>query len=273
MDEFQKANRLNWDDRAALHSTDTTGSYNIATVLTGGSSLHPLEASEIGDLSGKDVVHLQSHIGLDTISLKHLGAKSVTGLDFSPKSIVAARDFAQRAGTNVRFVEASVYDAVEAVGETYDLVFVSWGAINWLDDIFRWGRVVAALLRPGGRLYLLDGHPHLYQFELREGRLDLTYDWRTPSETPLISDEAMTYTGDERPLVHTRCYEWFHPLSDIVNALVRAGLAIDFLNEHEIITWKATPDMVYIGDDQFVLAPHHPRVPLSFSIGASKPVK
>ena len=104
MDEYASANRLNWDNRAELHASDTTGSYRIAKVLAGGSSLHALEASEIGDVSGKDIVHLQCHIGLDTISLKHLGAKSVTGLDFSPKAIAAARDFAERAGAEVRFV-------------------------------------------------------------------------------------------------------------------------------------------------------------------------
>ena len=78
MDEFAAANRLNWDDRAELHASDRTGTYSIEKVLSGGSSLHLLETSEIGDLSGKDIVHLQCHIGLDTISLKHLGANSVT---------------------------------------------------------------------------------------------------------------------------------------------------------------------------------------------------
>ena len=103
MDEYAKANRLNWDNRAELHSTDTTGSYRIAKVLAGGSSLHALEAGEIGDMSGKDIVHLQCHIGLDTISLKHLGAKSATGLDFSPKAIGAARDFAKRGRSGCAF--------------------------------------------------------------------------------------------------------------------------------------------------------------------------
>ena len=270
MDEFIKANRLNWDSRAELHSTDTTGTYRIAKVLGGGSSLHAIEASEIGDLSGKDVIHLQCHIGLDTISLKHLGARSATGLDFSPKAIEAARAFAEKAGTDVRFVEASVYDAVEALGQSYDMVFVTWGAINWLDDIFRWAKVVATLLRPGGKLYLLEGHPTMNQFEARDGRLDLEFGWRTPMAEPLVWDDAQTYTGDERTVSHTRCYEWIHPLSDIVNALIRAGLAIDFLNEHDIVVWKAFPFVVDIGEGQFSLPDGMANIPMSFSIGATK---
>ena len=263
-------NRLNWDNRAALHSTDTTGTYRIAEVLGGGSSLHALEAFEIGDITGKDIVHLQCHIGLDTLSLKHLGAASVTGLDFSPTAIAAARGFAERAGTPARFVEASVYDAVEALGETYDMAFVTWGAINWLPDIVAWARVVANLLRPGGKLYLLEGHPMMNQLEAREGRLDIDFDWRTPLAEPLVFDDPQTYTGDARQLSHARCYEWIHPLSDIVNAVLSAGLSIDFLNEHEIVVWKPFPFMVETSGDQFELPQGMPRIPLSFSIGATK---
>jgi len=270
MDEYSQANLRNWNNRAELHSTDTTGSYRIAEVLAGGSSLHALEASEIGDIGGKDIVHLQCHIGLDTLSLRHMGAASVTGLDFSARAIAAARDFAARAGTEARFVEASVYDAPEVLGRTYDMVFVTWGAINWLDDIFRWARVVAALLRPGGRLYLLEGHPQMNQFEARNGRLELDYDWRTPKDTPLTWDDSQTYTGDTRQLTHTRHYEWIHPLSDIVNALIKAGLRIDFLNEHEIVVWRAFPDLVELGGDRFALPESRPKIPLSFSIGATK---
>lgn len=270
MNAYADANRLNWNNRAELHSTDTTGSYRIAAVLGGGSSLHALEASEIGDLAGKDVVHLQCHIGLDTISLKHLGAKSVTGLDFSPKAITAARDFAAKAAADVKFVEASVFDAVDALGATYDFVFVTWGAINWLDDIFRWARIVSALLRPNGRLYLLEGHPSMNQFEARDGKLELWFDWKTPQDTPLVFDEAATYTGDARPLTHTRNYEWIHPISDVVNALIQAGLRIDFLNEHDVIVWKPFPFVVETGEDQFELPDGMPKIPMSYSIGATK---
>jgi SAM-dependent methyltransferase len=270
MDDYAKANRLNWDNRAELHSTDTTGSYRIAKVLAGESSLHALEAGELGDISGKDIVHLQCHIGLDTISLKHLGAKSTTGLDFSPKAIEAARDFARRAGTDVRFVEASVYDAVEALGQTYDVVFVSWGAINWLDDIFRWATVVAALLRPGGKLYLIEGHPTMCQFDCMGERLVLELGWRTPMAEPLVWDDPQTYTGDTRPLTHVRHYEWIHPLSDIVNALIFAGFSIDFLNEHDIVVWKAFPFLVETGEDQFSLPDDQVKIPMSFSVGATK---
>ncbi|MEF2074122.1 class I SAM-dependent methyltransferase [Consotaella aegiceratis] len=269
---FTAANRANWDERADLHATDTTGSYRIAQVLAGGSSLHEIEVSEIGDVTGLDIVHLQCHIGLDTLSLKHLGARSVTGLDFSPRALAAARDFAAGAGTEARFVEASLYDAPMALGATYDLAFVTWGAICWLPDLARWAEVIAAVLRPGGRLYLLEGHPEMNQMEWRDGRFHVAYDWMSPAGGPQAWDEATTYTGDERKLVNTRCYEWFHPVGQIVTAVLDAGLRLDFLHEHDRIAWRAFPDMVEVGEDLFAMPEGTTKIPMALSLGATKPV-
>ena len=272
MQTFFDANRANWDERAELHSTDTTGSYRISKVLAGGSSLHAIEAEEIGDIADKDVVHLQCHIGLDTLSLKHLGAKSVAGLDFSPKAIAAARDFAAKVGTEARFVEASIYDAPEALGETYDLAFVTWGAINWLPDIAAWAKVVAKVLRPGGRLYLLEGHPVMNQMEWEDGRFVATFDRATPADRPLVFDQDETYTGDARRLANTRNYEWLHPVADVVSAVIAAGLRLDFLHEHDRLAWRAFPNLVEAGEDLFELPEGVVRIPLAFSLGATKPV-
>ena len=184
MDEFLAANRLNWDDRAALHSTDPTGMYGIARVIAGGDCLHAIEAAEIGEVAGKRLVHLQCHIGTDTISLAHRGA-TVTGLDFSTVALDAARSLAQRAGRDVRFVHSNIYEAPVALGETYEVAFVTWGAINWLPEILRWAKVVADVLEPGGFLYLAESHPNTLCLEEVEGRLEPRYGWRTPHERPL----------------------------------------------------------------------------------------
>nr|WP_280949381.1 methyltransferase [Consotaella salsifontis] len=224
----------------------------------------------MGDLAGKDIVHLQCHIGLDTLSLKHLGARSVTGLDFSPKAIAAAQDFAARAGTEARFVEASLYDAPEALGATYDMALVTWGAIGWLPDIDRWAKVVSAVLRPGGRLYLLEGHPVMNQMEWENGRLYAAFDRETPAAQPLVFDETSTYTGDERQLQNTRNYEWLHPVSRVVTAVLEAGMRLDFLHEHDRIAWRAFPEMEEVGVDLFRLKEGTAKIPMAYSLGATK---
>lgn len=276
MDEHRRANLANWDERAAIHATDRTGGYRIDQVVAGRSCLHAIEREALGEVSGLRVAHLQCHIGLDTISLAHLGARPV-GLDFSAVAVAAARDFAARAGrADVGFVESDVYRAREALDGDFDLVFVTWGAINWLPDIAGWARVVASLLAPGGRLFLAESHPVALCLEERDGRIEAAYDWRTPLDRPLVFADETTYTGDERRIVNIRTYEWIHPLSDIVGAVTGAGLAVTSLTEHEELPYRLFPSMVPVPDDGaggstlYRLPEGRPRLPLSFTLSAAK---
>lgn len=271
LDPFAEANLKNWDSRAELHASDRGGFYSIEKVLSGGSSLHTIEDAEIGDIAGRRLIHLQCHIGLDTITLAHRGAIA-TGLDFSPKAVAAARDFAAQAGRSVRFVESDVYAAPAVLGERYEVAYVTWGALPWLPDIARWAQVVADLLEPGGYLYLAETHPCASALEEIEGRLVPHYDWRTRPDQPIVTDDATTYTGDARPLEHTRNYNWIHPLSDIVSALAAAGLRIDWLHEHQRLPYKLFPMMEPAPERGLYRLPDRiPAFPLSFSLKASKP--
>jgi SAM-dependent methyltransferase len=270
LDERIAANRLNWDDRAKLHATDLTGSYRIAEVLAGGDVLHAIEAAEIGAVSGKRLVHLQCHIGLDTISLAGRGAIA-TGVDFSAEAIAAARDFASQAKRDVRFVHSNIYDAPAALGATYEIAYATWGTICWLPDIVRWARVVADVLEPGGFLYFCDTHPAAACLEEIDGKLVPHYAWRTALDAPITMDVPTTYTGDARPIEHTRTYEWIHPLSDVLSALIDAGITIDWLHEHEYLPYRLFPMMVPADSKGLSRLPDgQSPVPLAFSLKASK---
>jgi SAM-dependent methyltransferase len=270
MDDLIAANRLNWEDRAKLHATDATGSYRIADVLAGGDALHKIEADEIGDVAGRRLIHLQCHIGLDTISLAHRGAIA-TGLDFSEEAITSARDFSTRAGRNVRFVQSDVYEAPAALSATYEIAYVTWGTICWLPDIRRWARVVADVLEPGGFLYFCDTHPAAACLEQIDGKLVPHYAWRTALDAPIVLDDQGTYTGDARKVAHTRTYEWIHPLSDILTALINAGLTIEWLHEHEYLPSRLFPMMVPAeSKGLFRLPDGQSRLALSFSLRARR---
>jgi len=133
--------------------------YDLAGLAADSNRLSPVVTYDqpwLGDLTGLDVVHLQCHIGADTISLARLGAR-VTGVDFSPSALQVARDLATAAGVEVRFVESELYATPEVLPEQFDLVYTGVGALIWLPDIAHWARVVAALLRPGGRLFVIRG--------------------------------------------------------------------------------------------------------------------
>jgi hypothetical protein len=148
---------------------------------------------------------------------------------------------------------------------------VSWGSLNWLPDIKRWGEVVAALLVPSGYLYLVEQHPYVAVLKEINGYLTPYYSWRTPPDNPVVTDMPTAYNGDPTKLVHTRLSEWDHPLSDVIGALMAAGLRLDFFREHELLPWRHFSMMVPVTDRLFRLPSGEVPMPLSYSLKASKP--
>ncbi len=262
-------NRANWDERAAIHVRNTTGFYGIDRFKSGGCTLHTIELEEVGPVAGKRLLHLQCHFGLDTLSWARRGAV-VTGLDFSEPAIAAARDLARETGIDARFAAADVYRAREVVEGDFDVVFTSWGALCWLPDMDRWAKVAANCLAPGGLLYVADGHPAMMQCEQEDDRLVQRYEWRTSIDRPQVFVDATTYTGDPTPLKAGKTFEWFHPPARVAQAMIDAGLRIDLIREHEILPWPAFPLMVDAGNGFWRLPDGHPKLPLAYSIRATK---
>jgi SAM-dependent methyltransferase len=263
-------NRSAWDERAVIHMHDTTGFYAIGRFCAGEDILLDIVSNEIGDVGNKRIAHLQCHIGLEALCLARRGAV-VSGLDFSPQSIAAARTLAAKSGLTATFVCGDVYDAPRLFNEIFDVVFVSWGSLNWLPEIAQWGEVVNALLRPGGYLYLIEQHPFIAAMkEETPGNIVPFFDWRTPPDRPIVTDLPMSYNNDPSRLRHSRLHEWNHPLSDIIGALKNAGLRLEFLHEHEVIPWRRFSTMVPVSDRFYALPAAAARMPLSFSLKASK---
>jgi SAM-dependent methyltransferase len=262
-------NRRNWDERAIIHARDTTGFYGLDRVRSGDDGLHPIEAAELGDITLKRVLHLQCHIGTDTLRLVRRGAIA-TGLDFSAEAIRAATRLADEAGLKADFVQGRVDEAPCLAPGPFDLVYVTWGTICWLPDLTVWARVIATVLAPGGELYFADAHPGFMLMEERDGKLEPTYDFETPVDRPLAFKSETTYTGDPTVMTHQTTREWIHPLSAILGALIEAGLTIKMFHEHEVLPWRAVKIMVPAPDGLWRLPDGLPRLPLSFSLRARK---
>ncbi len=264
-EEWFEANRANWDERVPIHVSGDF--YDVAGFEAGEERLRPFELAEVGDVAGKDLVHLQCHFGLDTLSWARHGAR-VTGLDFSAPAIEAARELASRLGLDAGFVRANVYDAVRALdGRAFDVVYTGFGALNWLPDIERWAGVVAALLGPGGFLYLAEFHPFAHVF----GDEDLTVEHDYFHDEPQVWDEPGTYADPEAETVHNRTYEWNHPLGDVVGAIVGAGLTVELLSEHDHTLFPRWPFLRRSPSGAYLLPEGTPRLPLMYSLRARKP--
>lgn len=223
------------------------------------------DAPYLGDLSGLDVVHVQCHIGTDTISLARLGGR-VTGVDFSPSALAAGLDLAAAAGVDIRFVESELYAIPDALGAEFDLVYTGVGALNWLPDIAGWARVVAGLLRAGGRLYIRDAHPMLMTLddERADDRLVVALPYFEGA--PNRWDTPTTYV-DKLPIAETITYEWNHGLGEIVQAVIDAGLQVTAVREHAYCEWQALPALVE-ADGVWVLPEGRDRLPLMFTLEA-----
>ena len=272
-DQFYEDNQANWDDRARVHVGSQM--YRVDQYATDPSAISHMvieDVGRIGPVDGLSIAHLQCHIGTDTISFERLGAGSIVGLDFSPVAIASARDLADRANVSMRFVEASVYDAVNAIGHTVDLVYTSIGTICWLHDLDAWAAAIAGLLEPGGRFYIRDVHPFLAIFEEVDGKFVPTYDYWHDAEKPLTWDEDVTYSDNPGgvEITNTTHHEWSHSLPAIVNALVGAGMRIDQMDEHRDIPWPFSPSCEKVGESWYLPEPLRSQVPTMFSLHASK---
>jgi SAM-dependent methyltransferase len=272
MDHFRDTNLECWEERAAAHAASPD--YDVDLLATDPDFLSEVvrfDLPRLGAIAGLDVVHLQCHIGTDTVSLAKLGA-SVTGLDFSPSALTQARQLAARAGVDVRFVQSELYGAPAALGATYDLVYTGVGALSWLPDIAGGAEVVAGVLRPGGRLHLREGHPVLWSIAERhpDGLLSIEYPYFEVAQ-PFMSDEPGTYVATDREFVHNRTYEWNHGLGQIVTALLDAGLSLTMLVEHDSVPWDALPGMMeHLGQGEFRLQDRPERLPHSYTLQAVK---
>jgi 2-polyprenyl-3-methyl-5-hydroxy-6-metoxy-1,4-benzoquinol methylase len=264
-----ETNRRNWDERVAIHARDTTGDYMLDRFRAGEDALHSIEAAELGDISGKRVLHLQCHIGRDTLCLARRGA-TVTGLDFSAPALDVARRLSEETGLKADFVEGTVDQAPELTPGPFDLVFTTWGTICWLPDVKQWANIISSVLAPGGELYFADAHPGFMVLEEVDGRLVPTYDFQTPADRPLSFTNATTYTGDPTIMSNQATREWKHSLSAVLGGLVDAGLTITMFREHEVLPWQGLPCLVRASDRMWRLADGVPRIPLSYSVRARK---
>src|SRR3954454_24613687 len=269
MTDYLDINRRNWDERVAIHARDSTGDYMLDRFRAGEDALHTIEAAELGDISGKRVLHLQCHIGRDTLCLVRRGAIA-TGLDFSSAALDVARRLSDETGLKADFVQGTVDQAPDLTPGPFDLVFTTWGTICWLPDMAIWAKVIASVLAPGGEIYFADAHPAFNVLEDRAGKLVPSYDFQTPAESPLQFANETTYTGDATVLSHQSTREWIHSLSAVIGGLIHAGLTITMFHEHEVLPWRGLPILVPASNRMWCLPERYPRIPLSYSLRAKK---
>ncbi len=264
--QYFDANRDSWNKRTQVHQNsafyglEQWKSDPLATSLT------PIELGEIGDVTGKSILHLQCHFGQDTLSLARMGA-TVTGCDLSDEAIRAAQSIAVETGfPEARFVCCNVYDLPDHLEGQFDMVFTSYGTIGWLPDLRPWAKVVAHFLKPGGQFYIADFHPVLWMMDDDMTRLQYPYHNAGVIET----EQKGTYADREADIV-SKEYGWNHSFSELLNSLLEQGLQLSFFNEYNYSPYDCFAKTVKGEDGFYRIQGLENVLPMVYSLKMVKP--
>lgn len=193
--------------------------------------LNPIVSEELGDITGKKILHLQCNTGADSIHMARMGA-IVTGVDFASENIAYAQKLSAEFGiTNTTFIASDVLKLMDIHDEQYDIVLTTDGVLGWLPDLNQWGRVVAHFLKKEGFFYLHDSHPFMLifdEYELSKGNLVPKYPYFDTNAE--LSNEIGGYASDVK---ESENYFWGHALSTILNGLIQANLALTYFKEYD----------------------------------------
>lgn len=254
--DYIKTNKESWNKRTEVHIESKF--YDVKGFIAGKNVLSDIELYELGDVQGKTLLHLQCHFGLDTLSWARLGAQ-VTGVDLSDTAIEKANSIKQEVGLEAEFICSDVYSFGEISQKQYDIVFTSYGALCWLPDLDKWANTVFRSVKKGGIFYIAEFHP---VYDLISG-----YSYFSQSE-PDIEEEG-TYTENDSGEIST-VVTWAHPLSEVVNALIKVGMTISHLNEYPYSPHNCFENMQEREKGKFTITHEGQDIPLIYTIKGTK---
>ena len=266
MDEYLQANQHLWDHWTDEH--EKSAFYDLAGFRAGKDRLRSIELSELGDVSGKSLLHLQCHFGLDTLAWARRGA-IVTGVDLSEKSIALACSLSEELNLPANFICCDIYQLPDRLTERFDIVFTSYGVLHWLRDVPRWAQIVAHFLKPDGLFYIVEDHPAFRMFTTEDKttlKLANAYFFAAqPDRVEMTGSYATDNQGESASF-----YIWNHNLGEVITALIDAGLTIEFLHEFPYAARAKFPFMEQGADGWWRLPAQYVQIPFLFSLQARR---
>lgn len=262
MKDYAKINKKWWNKVTSIHANSKL--YDLDSFKQGKTSLQSIELEELGDVKGKSLLHLMCHFGMDTLSWAKKGALA-TGVDISDDAISLATSLSKELAIPAEFVCADVYDLPKVLHKQYDIVFTSYGVLIWLSTLDTWSEIVASLLKPGGTFYIVELHPFTNMLSS-----DFALANKYFKEGPYLDDSSGTY-ADWDAQIEGKTYIWLHTLSSVINALITAGLTIEYLHEFPFTVYDQFPGfMVKNEEGHYTLKNKKLQFPLLFSLKATK---
>jgi ubiquinone/menaquinone biosynthesis C-methylase UbiE len=262
--EMFQTNKQGWDERVDVHLKSEF--YEMAAFRKGKTSLNKEELEALGDVSGKSLLHLQCHFGQDTLSWARKGA-IVTGVDISSEALKAAREISSDLGIPATFIESNILNLKENLSDKFEIVFTSYGTIGWLNDLDKWASIVHHFLKSGGTFYMIDFHPYVWMWNDERSKIEYNY---FNTEAPIIVQEKGTYADPDAEVERTE-YSWNHGMSEIISALLKAGLELEEFHEYPFSNYNVFPKMKPAGEGRWVFDELGEKVPYMYSLEFNSP--
>ncbi|MCG2418153.1 class I SAM-dependent methyltransferase [Aequorivita sp. F47161] len=264
MEHFEKfeTNRKTWNSKVAIHAESDF--YDLDNFKNGKSSLNKYEVDALGNIAGKNILHLQCHFGQDTLSLQRLGAKC-TGVDISDEGIKLAKQLNSELKLDANFVCCNVLNTSENISEKFDIVFTSYGTIGWLPDLKPWAKMISERLKPGGFFYIVEFHPIAWMFDYTVSPPVMKYGYQ---QKKFIYEEYEGTYAEKNSKMISKEYGWNHSLGEVITSLSEAGLHIEFLNEHDASPYDVFPGLIKNRGGMYEL--QNKLYPLIFEVKAIK---
>jgi SAM-dependent methyltransferase len=282
-DDLLDETRRSWNLATRAHNGHKRD--QAAFLRGGGSTLFPEETELAGDVRGQRLLHLLCNSGQDTLSLAKLGAV-VTGVDLSDEAIAFATRLAREADVPATFLESDAQAFLDTVpAGSFDVVFMSYGALIWIADIGRLFRGIAAALAPGGRVVVVDFHPLVWSFDeafhlkdpyFAEGHVfsDPVSDYVGASGAALSPSGVVDIEGDAGAAFTNphQAHSYQHPVGDQLTAMIAAGLSITTVREYPHANGcRVIRSLVEREGRRFTTPDGVPSLPLMLGVVAKKP--
>ena len=256
------SNRALWNAMTEVHFGSKF--YDVESFVAGRNSLSQLEIDLLGDVRGKQLLHLQCHFGQDTLSIARMGA-NVTGLDLSDVAIEKAKVLADRCGSKAEWICANVIDPQPSLEQKFDIIFSSYGTIGWLPEVKNWARNISRYLKPGGKFVFVEFHPVIWMFDNEFSRIEYSYFNRHP----IVEMQKGTYAEKDAP-IEMESHGWNHSLADVIAALLDAGLRLDRFMEHDGSPHDCFPDMMQSDDGLYRINGFAGKLPMIYALTCTK---
>ena len=262
MNNYIEINRDSWNAKVEHHLKSDF--YFVDEFVNGRTSLNSIELDLLGDISGKEILHLQCHFGQDSIALARLGAK-VTAMDLSDKAIEAARELNGKCWTDVEFIISDIYDLPDVLDKKFDLVFTTYGVIGWLPDLSKWAKVISHFLKPRGEFIFVEFHPVIWMFD--DDFTHIKYNYF--NEKAIVENYEGTY-ADKSANISQQYVMWNHSTSEVLNSLLSENMEIKIFNEYDWSPYPCFQHIEKIEERKYRIPQFGNKVPHVFSVVAQK---